>query len=413
MVQVQTLMLVFMKLWQATDFYFKDGKGFTMLLAQSSARLSIESKKEKTMEKNKYGFVKGIILRCVNIFNLLKLHPYSDISNRYVRLSLLKTSVIIGIFYIGVFTSCVPQEITPTRESNIIELTQITTGQNSLYSQPAITPDGKYIIFVSDRSNPNARELWMEPLNGGGIQELTNSSDWIWDLRPAVSPNEREVVFESNRVENRFNIWKLSFGTRGLTQLTNCQYGCYTPSYSPDGKKIVYVANDSNGDSYIWVMDDDGGNTIELGPGFQPRFTVNNKIVYVKTIPGNKNGISMSQIWIMNADGTDQTEIVRDPNMPLYTPSVSPDGRKVIFVKLEKGYSQYINKRASSEQVFIYEKSEIWLKDLTQRGRSETQLTEFNGVNAYPIWTPDGKKIIFISNRSGNWNIWSFVPKGY
>ncbi|MCL4467667.1 MAG: hypothetical protein M1591_01865 [Deltaproteobacteria bacterium] len=115
----------------------------------------------------------------------------------------------------------------------------------------------------------------------------------------------------------------------------------------------------------------------------------------------------------MNADGTDQTEIVRDPNMPLYTPSVSPDGRKVIFVKLEKGYSQYINKRASSEQVFIYEKSEIWLKDLTQRGRSETQLTEFNGVNAYPIWTPDGKKIIFISNRSGNWNIWSFVPKGY
>ena len=77
--------------------------------------------------------------------------------------------------------------------------------------------------------------------------------------------------------------------------------------------------------------------------------------------------------------------------------NISPDGRKAIFVvtsmgKDKKGKYKYFN--------------HLWVKDLTN-SVTPTQLTFGNRNDSSPSWSPDSQQIVFSSNRSGNYDIWT------
>jgi Tol biopolymer transport system component len=213
------------------------------------------------------------------------------------------------------------------KESGITNLTQLTTDK-SIEVDPCITQDGTKIIFASDRGG--GVELWMMPISAsGGIQQITVSSK-SEDRAPDYSDSTNEIVFQSTRVTGNWNIWKISLGNRGLTQLTNNEHGSFYPKWSPDSKKITFTAIDKNGDPYIWVMGSNGENSTQLGPGAFPDWSPNGTKILYSSWTDTDN----ADVWVMNFDGTEQIQITREREKQELYPVWSKDGKRIAYVVL-------------------------------------------------------------------------------
>jgi Tol biopolymer transport system component len=101
-----------------------------------------------------------------------------------------------------------------------------------------------------------------------------------------------------------------------------------------------------------------------------------------------------SEIWVMNADGTGQTQLTKDGAKPggkcadsgSREPVWSPDGTKIAFMSYMNGVV------GSSSDIFV----------MNPDGTGRINLTKFSGFDDEPAWSPDGTKIVWRSNRANN-----------
>jgi Tol biopolymer transport system component len=102
-----------------------------------------------------------------------------------------------------------------------------------------------------------------------------------------------------------------------------------------------------------------------------------------------------AEIYVMNADGTNQTNLTTNEAYD-YSPSWSPDGTKIAFT----------SDRNENPEIYV----------MNANGTNQTRLTTNVGeepwVDAYPSWSPDGTKIAFMSSRDGNDNIYVMNANG-
>ena len=128
----------------------------------------------------------------------------------------------------------------------------------------------------------------------------------------------------------------------GLRQLTNVPAAntAASPAWSPDGRRIAFQSN--------------------VGGAFQ--------------------------LWVMNADGSGQTQLLSDPGYAHYQPSWSPDGRKLVFSRCfaALGFDAYCD-----------------LATVNADGSRLRTVLAGNWIHARPRYSPDGSKIVFGSNRGG------------
>lgn len=304
---------------------------------------------------------------------------------------------IVAMFFIG--NGCASRKHIYV-ESGITNLIQLTSDK-SIELDPCWSKEGDKIVFASDRSD--YLELWMMPVKGGGIQQITSSSRSA-DRSPDFSPDQTEIVFQSTRVTGNWNIWKISLGNRGLTQLTNNPYGAFAPKYSPDGKKIAYYANDKDGNTYIWLIGPNGEEPTQLGLGADPVWSPDGKRIAFSKVMGN----NIAHIWIMDTDGSNTIQMTTEEQKFDVSPCWSKDGKKLVYVVKYAGEDYfYLSNGKAIPSYFYHMKSEIWVMDI--QGGKPTQLTAFEGLNSFPAWSPNGR-IAFISNRGDSWDIWLMTP---
>jgi serine/threonine protein kinase len=130
--------------------------------------------------------------------------------------------------------------------------------------QPVATPDGRYILFVSDRDG--SAKIWRVKTDGTDPTPLTDGPD---DSFPTVSPDNRWVVY-SSRASDRKMLWQVPVEGGRPEQLT--KYLSNWPTISPDGKYIACLYRDDPGTSPVQlaVIPRDGGqplHTYPLPPG--------------------------------------------------------------------------------------------------------------------------------------------------
>jgi len=221
----------------------------------------------------------------------------------------------------------------------------------------ALSPDGKRIVFDSDRlsGQVNVSDLFLMNADGSGQTFLTRGSSATW------SPDCKQIAFHASASGTGtpirtdpgsatsdsdifvVNVDDLLAGTAAPVNITNSQDLIDDdPDWSPDGQTIVYTAHPVTDDprfsnlAEIYVRAAGGtgpptrltNNTEEeRGPAWSPDGT---RIVYACRIGG---GTADFEICVMNADGSDPRQLT-DNSVPDLTPTFSPDGQQIVFHRI-------------------------------------------------------------------------------
>jgi serine/threonine protein kinase len=187
----------------------------------------------------------------------------------------------------------------------------------------AVAGPDSLVVTVGSREQ-NLREVRRNEPEWGTVELLTEGP--FSDRQPVYSPDGRAILFTSDRGGN-LDIWRLERASGELRRLTDHEASDWDPAFSPNGDRLLF-SSDRSGRFQIWIADSDGSSPrqiTELENAQNPTMTADGEwIVFTRqSAQGAESGL-----WKIRPDGRDATLIVRGD---LLIPETSPDGRFVAF----------------------------------------------------------------------------------
>lgn len=215
---------------------------------------------------------------------------------------------------------------------------------------------------------------------------------------PAAAP-DAEIVFSSSR-DGDFEVYVMNPDGSGVRQLTHNEETDATnaedddPAWSPDGRKIAFMStrdHPSGGveSEEIYVMNADGTDETRLtknrSPDLGPRWTSGSEIEFTSC----SEGLVGCELVTVNLDGSDRrTADVAEELFFGY--AVSPDGSKIAFTHAEGGIVGAFEGR----------NTDVYVMDVD--GGNRKRLTESEARDTGAAWSPDGDLLVFTSDRDKN-----------
>jgi TolB protein len=208
---------------------------------------------------------------------------------------------------------------------------QLTDGSSSNY-MPAVTPDGRKIVFVSDRGG-GMPHLWQMDIDGGNPKQLTSGSV---EFLPQVSPDGKWITYHSY-TQGKSTLWKISVDGGDPVLLTDKVMDTYSP-VSPDGKLVACLYLDEHDGKKDWktaMLPLSGGpptKLFDVSP-FPPRFAPfswsadGNTLQYLDT----KNGVS--NLWSLNLQTGNTTQLTNYSSDRAFYFDWSNDGARLAIAR--------------------------------------------------------------------------------
>ena len=247
--------------------------------------------------------------------------------------------------------------------------TAAARGRRTEHKSPSI-PDrnGEMNLYVHSLADHSNRQVTKGP---GG------------DFQPQWSPDGKRLVFFSSRAGNA-DILMVDVATGGLTQLTSDRALDINPFFSPDGANIAFQS-DRSGRMEVWVMKSDGTEQRQLSKigviGHFLRWSRDGANVVFRCPCGGKP--QTYQVPLTAADPVPlNSEIVGGSHM-----SFSPDYSLIMDVVGHK--TLWVSPATTGKPVKVYEFPD---------GESR--------IETYPVWSPDGKWVLFDRFRPQGGDIW-------
>jgi eukaryotic-like serine/threonine-protein kinase len=136
------------------------------------------------------------------------------------------------------------------------------TRGNSNDRQPSYSPDGKSVLFSSNRSGN--LDIWRVSAISGAVRRITDDLGADWD--PAFLPDGRNIVWTSNRSGN-MEIWTAAVDGSGVRQLSRDGVGAENPVPTPDGQWVLYIASNTSPRMGLWKVRTNGKDAQQLLSG--------------------------------------------------------------------------------------------------------------------------------------------------
>jgi Tol biopolymer transport system component len=243
------------------------------------------------------------------------------------------------------------------------------SGSNQIYT---VNPDGTDLFRVTD----------LPP------------SDDIFAYAPDFSPHGKRIVFPHD-MTGALELYVINADGTGLNQITHDGTGHALPHWSPDGTHIVFATNSELNTAVIATVRADGTEKKLLTSPFWDsvgaEYTVDSKhIVFSSQL----NGL-VAALWIMDTDGKHQRRLTA-PELEAGGPDVSPDGKHVVI------YSHQNTPKPTSIFRLNLDDCEV------------TRLTSDGHMDTLPVYSPEGNKIVFMSDRlsPGSFDTWIMNADG-
>ena len=215
-------------------------------------------------------------------------------------------------------------------------------------SDPTISPDGREIAFVA------GGDILSVPAAGGEAHLLVTHP--ATESRPLFSPDGKKLAFVSTRT-GAGNIYILTLATGALQRLTWSDSPDRLDAWSADGQWIYFTS-------------------------------------------GRNDVAGQGDIFRVHSAGGTPLEIVHERYMNEFESAPSPDGQQVAF--LAKGISSSQWWRNGHAHI---DETELWIKPIAESAPYK-KLLPADAKHAFPMWSPDGKRLYFMSDASGSENIW-------
>jgi dipeptidyl aminopeptidase/acylaminoacyl peptidase len=204
---------------------------------------------------------------------------------------------------------------------------------------------------------------------------------------PSYSPDGRVILFTSDK-SGRQKIWTMSAEGGDHRLLIGDEGGEAAPVWSPDGRRIAFTRTTA-GQSDIWVVSADGSGLKrvtsdredERAPGWSPDGT---RLLFMSSRSG------AADVWTVSVAGGAPAQLTEKTNAPdetRFAASWSPDGRTIAYVSNRSDYFA----------------DDLWVVDV--QSKVSRRLSVDVHVMASPSWSPDGKYLAFHGvPRSGFWH---------
>ncbi|HEV7517757.1 MAG TPA: protein kinase, partial [Thermoanaerobaculia bacterium] len=317
----------------------------------------------------------------------------------------------------------------------------LTAGSSADDTQPAYSPDGQQIAFRSERDGGG---IFLMGATGESVRRLTD-----FGFNPAWSPDGKEIAVATegafdpasrNSLSQIFLVNVATGARRSLGVADGVQ-----PSWSPHGWRIAFwgiaqqVAHRAiwtlaaNGRTPVTVVDDAYYN-------WSPVWSPDGRFLYFASNRGGSMNLWRVAIDERSGEVHGSPEPITTPSEWSALPSFSRDGRHLLYATNDdrsfveqvpvdpehgrvSGPPALVFQGARSIQTCDISPDGAWLvlwagspqDDLLlvrQDGSDLRQLTNDPARDRAPAWSPDGRQILFYSNRSGKYEAWTIRPDG-
>ncbi len=202
---------------------------------------------------------------------------------------------------------------------------------------------------------------------------------------PILLPGDRGLLYAAES-SGKWDIYLKAGGQRPLNLTESLDRDADQPALSPDGRRIAFSSPPTGA---LQIIDMASGETDLVGDtGFNPAWSPDgSEIAYAKGYfgePGTR-AVYPSSLWVMELASGRRRLITRSDAVQ---PHWSPDGRRIAYWGLHKGGRR-----------------DIWTI-AADGGGEPVAVTDDAAINWNPVWSADGQRLYFLSDRSGSMNLW-------
>jgi tricorn protease len=220
---------------------------------------------------------------------------------------------------------------------------------------PAISPDGSRIAFT------HGGQVWLVPSTGGEARALT--SDQFYSHHPVWSPDGQRIAFASRRHGND-DVFVMPAEGGAITRLTHHSAHDVPQAFSPDGRELLFAS-------------------ARLGSA------------KADALDASKGLGGLEQLYTVPASGGRPTLLLPTPALDA---KPSADGQRLLYTDRRSTENEWRKHHVSDAA------RDVWLFD--RASGSHRRLTDFRGEDRNAVWSPKEDAVLWLSERSGSFNVW-------